>query len=75
MTASGADMAENQKRGRTGIPTFPSIRTTSFLTNRVEPKSLDGLLNVEIIGTGLRIDFEPEREARSVTSRWLRADG
>ena len=63
VASSRADIAENQKRRRARIPTFPHIRTTRFLTDRVQLEPIHGLANVVIIRTGLQLHLEPGRQA------------
>lgn len=55
----GTDIAQNQKRCRAGVPTFPPVRTTRFFADSVELEPLHGLLDIEIIWTSLGLDFKP----------------
>ena len=66
VTASGADIAENQERRGSGIPTFPPVRTTSLFADRVQLEPFHGLFDIEIVRTGSSSDFEPGRKAQSV---------
>ena len=65
VAAPGTDIAKNQERCRAGIPTFPSVRTTSLFADRMELEPLHGLLDIEIIRAGPRADFEPRRKTRA----------
>src|SRR4029079_2891499 len=62
VASSGGDLAENQKCGGSGVPAFPPVGTTGFFTDGVELQAVDGVLDVQIIGTGLRLYSEPARE-------------
>ena len=63
MAASGADVSQDEERRGARVPTFPSIWAARFLTNSMELEPIHGLLDVEIVRTGFRLDFEPGRKA------------
>lgn len=63
MTASGADVPQDEKGRGPGVPTFPSIRAARFLANGMELEPVHRLLDVEVVRTSRRMDFEPGRQA------------
>ena len=54
---------------------FPSIRTASLFADGVEFESIHGLLDSEIIRTGLCLDLKPGRKAGSADRRELMVNG
>ena len=68
VTAPGTDIAENEECRRAGIPTFPPIRTTGLLANRMEIEPLHGLLDIEIIRAGSGLNLKPWRKTGPVIS-------
>ena len=73
MTAPRADVAEYEERRRTGIPTFPPIRTASLLADRVQVEPLHGVLEIKIVRAGLGSNFEPGRKTRATERGRLKA--
>jgi hypothetical protein len=61
----GTDIAEDQKRGGAGVPTFPAIRTTGFFTDGMEIEPFHRLFDVQIVRTGFGFNFEPGRKAEA----------
>ena len=59
---SRADIAKNQERGGAGVPAFPSVGTTGLFTDGVEFQAVDGVLDVQVIRAGFRLDLEPGRK-------------
>jgi hypothetical protein len=62
MATSGADVAQDEKSRGACIPTFPSVRATRFFANGMELEPVHRLLDVEVVWTGFRFDFEPRRK-------------
>jgi hypothetical protein len=61
----GADIAEDQKGGGAGVPTFPAIRTAGLFADGVEIEPHHRLFDVQIVRTGFGFDFEPGWETRT----------
>ena len=58
---SRADVAAEHERRSSIRPAFKNVWTTSFLTNRVQVKSLDQLQHVVLIGWIAQPDLQPFR--------------
>ena len=63
VASPGADVAQDEERRGARVPTFPSIRTASFFADGMELEPVHRLLDVEVVRTGFRVDFEPGGEA------------
>ena len=68
VAAPGTNVAKNEECRRAGIPTFPPIRTTGLLANRMEIEPLHGLFDIEIIRARSGLNLKPWRKTEPVIS-------
>ena len=59
MTATGASIAEDEKRPRPIVPTFPDIGATAFFANGVEALVLGLTPHLLIVSAHFQGDAEP----------------
>ena len=62
-----ADIPEDHKRRRSGMPALPHIRASRFFAHRVKPMAIDDILQLRVLCPTRNLGLEPLRTSQSWT--------
>jgi hypothetical protein len=65
MAPPGANISQDEERGRPIIPTFPDIRTSSLFANGMQAMRIHQLTDFLVMGTWSETDLKPGWEGFS----------